>query len=227
MGQDAAVESKFSRTEVLADLAHLSALRDQVKLDPTNKLAAARHKREVQRFAARHQGLAFDMAHRYARHNIPQHDLRQTAMIGLLEAIARWEPTRATCFSSFATFRMRHEIQELLRKQLPMVRCSELVHKDQAKITKARRILAPAELTPEQLTKLTGLSARRIKAALETDTRDLGHKPLPTHVNLDDVDVHGYEDRLVDALDARRSGTVEKAFAAVAAELPRPRKRLR
>lgn len=225
-----AVENSFSRSEVLQDLATLTELRDKATLDSPDKARrAAAYKVAVQRFAERHQGLAYDLARRYNRHNISSHDLKQTAMLGLLEAVARWDPARATprsTFATFAAFRIRHELQELIRKQLPLVRCSELVHKDQHKIRKVRRQSAGKELDTPQLAKATGLSQRRIQAALDTDTRELGYKPLQTHLVSESADAHLHESRVIDAIDARAAG-VEATFASLADELrPRPRARL-
>ncbi|HRI53291.1 MAG TPA: sigma factor, partial [Pseudomonadota bacterium] len=211
-------------------LATLTELRNQAAAAaPDQPRRKAAYKAAVQRFAERHQGLAYDLARRYNRHNISSHDLKQTAMLGLLEAVARWEPERATpssTFATFAAFRIRHELQELIRKQLPLVRCSELVHKDQHKIRKVRRQSDAKALDPAELARATGLSERRVQAALDTDTRELGYRPLQQHLDCHPAEGHLHEDRVIEAIDARAAG-VEATFASLAAELrPRPRAKL-
>lgn len=221
----ASIGNSFARSEVLHDLAELSALRDNAT---ASKAAAAAHKKAVQAFAQKHQGLAYRLARRYSRHNIPDQELRQTAMVGLLEAIARWEPGKvasAGTFATFAAFRIRHELQELIRKQLPLVRCSELVHKDQHTIRKARAAAQGKLLDEPQLATRTGLSERRVKAALETDTRDLGYRDLTMGTVAPNADPALFEELHLDALDAR-TGRVETTFAELADEL-RPRRKLR
>lgn len=223
-------ENSFSRSEVLHDLAHLTELRARATGRKADPAAAKLYKAAVQRFAEQHQGLAFEMAKRYSRHNINQNDLRQTAMLGLLEAVQRWQPAKAqngATFATFAAYRIRHELQELIRKQLPLVRCSELVHKDQHKIRKVRRAAAGRELGAPELAKATGLSARRVQAALETDTRELGYKNLAARGALPGqvLDAATFEEQHLVALDVR-TGRVEATFDQVASEL-RPRRRAR
>lgn len=224
-------EKIFSRSEVLRDLAHLTELRARASAPKADAAAQKTYRAAVQRFAEQHQGLAFEMASRYARHNISLHDLRQTAMLGLLEAVQRWEPAKVqngATFATFATFRIRHELQQLIRNQLPLVRCSELVHKDQHKIRKVRRATGGRELAPGELARATGLSERRVQAALDTDTRDLGYLPLNNRMKNEaarEAAFALYEERQLDCLDVR-TGRVEVTFAEVAAEL-RPARRPR
>ena len=222
--------------EQLEKLRHLCHLRDTER-------GSIRHKRAVQKFCADNVGLAYSLAKKYRRRNIDQAELRVTALLGLLEAINRWQPAKAACFSTFADFRMRHEIQQYLRRQLPLVRCSELVHKDQLQIGKlqreARHKLKP-EPTQAELVKKTKLSPARVKAALETNTRDFGYEQLPGVLmgkqapedrqycfnrNAKQLmpQPHAIEDAMIECIDASRAKPVEQVFAQ---SKPEPRKRL-
>ena len=59
--------------------------------------------------------LARQLARRYARSNEPLEDLIQVASLGLLKAIDRFDPTRATAFSSFAVPTILGELKRHFR----------------------------------------------------------------------------------------------------------------
>ena len=59
--------------------------------------------------------LARQLARRYARSNEPLEDLVQVASLGLLKAIDRFDPTRATAFSSFAVPTILGELKRHFR----------------------------------------------------------------------------------------------------------------
>ena len=59
--------------------------------------------------------LARQLARRYARSNEPLDDLEQVASLGLLKAIDRFDPTRATAFSSFAVPTIQGELRRHFR----------------------------------------------------------------------------------------------------------------
>ena len=59
--------------------------------------------------------LARQLARRYARSNEPLEDLEQVASLGLLKAIDRFDPTRATAFSSFAVPTILGELRRHFR----------------------------------------------------------------------------------------------------------------
>ena len=59
--------------------------------------------------------LARQLARRYAKSNEPLEDLEQVASLGLLKAIDRFDPTRATAFSSFAVPTILGELRRHFR----------------------------------------------------------------------------------------------------------------
>lgn len=80
--------------------------------------------RAVKRFAAAHYGMARDYARRWRTESIKQADLEQTAMLGLLEAVKHWDPTKARAFSTYCMFKMQAALQSFVRKKSPAVHVS-------------------------------------------------------------------------------------------------------
>ena len=128
----------------------------------------------VQRFAARNIGLAKDYARRWACDSIPQAELEQQAMIGLLEAVAAWDPTRTTAFSSYALPKMRNALQRYVQKKLPMVHVPRNVLDDRRLVERAQR-QAP-DAGPAALARASGLSEERVRRALGANV-GLGYAP--------------------------------------------------
>ena len=62
-----------------------------------------------------YMGLAEAMAHRYSHRGEPIEDLSQVAMVGLLKAVERFEPTRGVRFTSFATPTILGELKRHFR----------------------------------------------------------------------------------------------------------------
>lgn len=63
----------------------------------------------------RHQGLAHAIAHRSCRHDHDVEDRRQVAMLGLLNAIDRFDPDRGISFSTFAWATISGELKRFHR----------------------------------------------------------------------------------------------------------------
>jgi RNA polymerase sigma-B factor len=66
------------------------------------------------RIVERHQGLAVHISRRYARSGA-EDDIRQVAMLGLIRAVDRFDPTREVAFSSFAGRTIEGEIKRHFR----------------------------------------------------------------------------------------------------------------
>lgn len=86
--------------------------------------------------------LVVHVAKRYARRRAPEEllDLIQEGNLGLFRAVARFDPTRGTRFSTYATYWIRQAIQRALVKQRT-VRLPEHVVEDIGRMRKVRHRL--------------------------------------------------------------------------------------
>lgn len=128
-------------------------------------------------FAGRNLGLAYRIARRYRSATLRIDDLEQVAAVGLLEAIRRFDPRRGAAFSTFATFRITHELQVYTRKKAPLVHVPSNVWEDRARIDKARR--AAPDASAEELADLAGIPLVRVRQVLIANFggRHEQHKP--------------------------------------------------
>jgi RNA polymerase sigma-B factor len=97
----------------------LATSRNQLRLLSTESLFE-RHRREpnhavVEELVARFEPLARSVARRYQSRGEPIEDLTQVAMVGLLKAIDRYEPSRGFAFTSYATPTMVGELKRYFR----------------------------------------------------------------------------------------------------------------
>jgi RNA polymerase sigma-B factor len=75
-----------------------------------------------------YQGLAYSLAARCSRRGEELDDLKQIALIGLLHAIERFDPTRGTELTTFATATIQGELKRHLRDRGWSVRVPRRVH---------------------------------------------------------------------------------------------------
>jgi RNA polymerase sigma-B factor len=97
----------------------LTRSRDQVRLLDTDELFIL-HRDEpdpaiVEELVRRFEPLARSVARRYHSRGEPLEDLTQVASLGLLKAIARFDPDRGFAFSSYATPTMLGELKRYFR----------------------------------------------------------------------------------------------------------------
>src|SRR5438093_3582897 len=78
-------------------------------LPGNDKLTAQRRRRDE--FVAGHEALARSLARRFANRGEDLDDLVQVAMVGLVKAADRFDPTRNTTFSTFATATILGELK--------------------------------------------------------------------------------------------------------------------
>jgi len=76
----------------------------------------------LHKIAAAHARLVMALAVRFKRFNLPLADLVQEGYIGLLEAAARFDPSRGVRFSTYATWWIRASIQDYILKNWSIVR---------------------------------------------------------------------------------------------------------
>lgn len=223
---------------VLAELAELTAMRRGAAAlsEGGDPAAAARAKRQynakVSIFLAKHVGLAKQFAKKYARKDVEREELEAAAMRGQWDAVERWDPEKATCWTSFAYSRMRYSVQAVLFAETPLVRAPYKAHQDQSRIRRVQQTRPDEQLSDEQLAAGAGLPLQRARAARELQERQ-GNIRYPSSLSSIDVQVsrnltaHEVEEAMCDRIDASRTAAVEPVFSAIKAELQaaRPRKR--
>lgn len=128
------------------------------------------YQKAVNRFALANLPLAYRYAERWRSAKIPQEDLRQQAVLGLLEAIHLWQPGKGTYFSTYAIHRMRYQVSRFVQKKWPLVHVPQNVLADRRlvqKVIQGFQKEGKREPTLEEIqAKLPSLSAIRIELAL-------------------------------------------------------------
>ena len=114
--------------------------------------------------------LAQQLARRYSRGNEPLDDLIQVASLGLLKAIDRFDPTRATAFSSFAVPTILGELKRHFRDKGWSVRVPRDLQELAVKVDRVgdqmSRELGRAP-TPAEIAEATGVTAEQVLEARE------------------------------------------------------------
>lgn len=129
----------------------------------------------MQDFAAANLPLAFKAAERWRNTAIPQEDVKQLAVVGLLEAIELWDPRRAKTaaqpFAAYAFHRMRYRIARGLRAHGPLVPVGrptlELQRRARRSSGSIEEIAAALGERPERVGEALG--ARSISVPFEED----------------------------------------------------------
>lgn len=140
--------------------------------------------------------LVMSIARRYTCKSLTFEDLIQEGIIGLLEAIKKFDPTRGNRFSTYATYWIRQAIVRAIEKQdrlirLPVYGCDAVRRVERAKKDLLARLYrAP---TIEELAKETGLSVRLVK-----NISLYGHDPLSLDVLVGESEDTVFGDLVVD-----------------------------
>ncbi|MBL8588857.1 MAG: RNA polymerase factor sigma-32 [Methylobacteriaceae bacterium] len=82
----------------------------------------ARDEQALHKLAAAHMRLVLAVASRYRRYGLPLSDLVQEGNVGMLEAAARFEPSREVRFSTYASWWIRASIQDYILRNWSIVR---------------------------------------------------------------------------------------------------------
>lgn len=125
----------------------------------------------VRVLASKNLGLAYQYAKRWRSREIPQEELDQQAVVGLLEAIMMWDPAKGSHFSTYALHRMRYQVSRFVEKKWPLVHLPQNVLADRRGVQKARKALerklgrAPSD--DEVRAQLPDLSLARFEVAVQ------------------------------------------------------------
>ena len=121
------------------------------------------------------------IAFRYRGLGLPADDLVQEGVLGLLEAIDRYDPQRGLDFDTYARFRIRRAIRNALTDQSRLIRLPKQIVERRGAIARAESTITNANgrtATPTELATATGLPRVAVIAA-----RSVGGTP----VSLDQV----------------------------------------
>lgn len=99
-------------------------------------------KERSRRLIVEHIGLARQLARRYAGRGEPLEELVQVAMVGLVQAAARFDPERGSPFSSFAVPTILGEIRRHFRDHCWSVRVPRRLHDVHLAMNRASESLA-------------------------------------------------------------------------------------
>lgn len=147
--------------------------------------------------------VARETAHRYRSRGIPDADLEQVALLALVKAVRRFDPTKANDFLSYAVPTMRGEVRRHFRDQGWAVRPPRSIQELQAGIASATEQLSQELGRPPE--------PRQIAARLEVSEAQV-HEAMAangcfTPTSLDALPVGGDENPHV-----RRLGCEDRGF---------------
>jgi RNA polymerase primary sigma factor len=141
--------------------------------------------------------LVMSVARRYTCKSLTFEDLVQEGILGLLEAINKFDGTLGNRFSTYATYWIRQSIVRAIEKQdriirLPVYGCDAV-----RKVERAERALSESlgrTPTPEEVARETGLPVRLIK-----NIAQYGQDPLSLDVLVGDSEDTLFADLVVDS----------------------------
>ncbi len=120
--------------------------------------------------------LVVNIAKHYRNRMVPFEDLVQEGAIGLMNAIARFEPAKGYRFSTYATHWIRQAIGRAIDNKAKAIRLPAHVSETLRRLDKERiriRREAGSEPTVQQLAELLGISAKKIIHLLQSSQEPL------------------------------------------------------
>jgi RNA polymerase primary sigma factor len=140
--------------------------------------------------------LVMSVARRYTCKSLTFEDLVQEGILGLLEAVNKFDPARGNRFSTYATYWIRQAIVRAIEKQdrlirLPVYGCDAVRKVERAERALAEKLGRPA--TPEEVARETSLPVRLVK-----NIAQYGQDPLSLDVLVGDSEDTVFADLVVD-----------------------------
>jgi RNA polymerase primary sigma factor len=141
--------------------------------------------------------LVMSIARRYTCKSMTFDDLVQEGIVGLLEAINKFEVARGNRFSTYATYWIRQAIVRAIEKQdrmirLPVYGCDAARRIERTQVSMSESLgRQPSE---EEVAHATGLPVRLVRTV-----RQYGQDPLSLDVLVGDSDETVFADLVVDA----------------------------
>lgn len=122
--------------------------------------------------------LAYSIANRFARRGAENEDLFQVAMLGLVKAVDRFDPTTHHRFSTFATPTILGELRRYFRDHMWSVHVTRGTQELAQQVTRSTRELTERlgrTPTPAELAECLGVTEARIN---EVQALPQAHRPL-------------------------------------------------
>ncbi len=155
--------------------------------------------------------LVMSIARRYTCKSLTFEDLVQEGILGLLEAINKFEVSRGNRFSTYATYWIRQAIVRAIEKQDRMIRLPVYGCDAARRIERTQNALADSlgrAPSPEEVAREAGLPLRLVRTVSQYN-----QDPLSLDVLVGDSDETTFSDLVV---DAEASNPEETALDAVA-----------
>lgn len=222
---------------------YIAAAMDRPLLSQEREFELARRWRESGDEKALHElvgaylRLVVSIARRFRQYGLPVGDLVQEGNVGLMQAAARFEPSREVRFSTYASWWIRSAMQEFVLRNWSIVRTGTSAAQ-KALFFNLRWLRA--KLEPAGAAGLSGAASKKIAANLKVSTREVNamaerlsgrDHSLNEPVGLDGSDE--WEDFLVDAAPSpeetaiqHRDGEIEHRWLVSALDTLSDRERL-
>jgi RNA polymerase primary sigma factor len=141
--------------------------------------------------------LVMSVARRYTCKSLTFEDLVQEGILGLLEAVNKFDADRGNRFSTYATYWIRQAIVRAIEKQdrlirLPVYGCDAVRKVERAERSLSERLGRPP--TPEEVAKETSLPVRLVR-----NIAQYGQDPLSLDVLVGDSEDTVFADLVVDS----------------------------
>lgn len=164
--------------------------------DPAKAVTLADHLTRMQ-FVESYRGLAYALAHRFGHRGESDADLEQVALLALVRAAKRFEPTYGADFASFATACILGELKRHFRDKAWMMRVPRSV-KERFLVVKAAQeelvhILKASPSIP-QIAEYIGVGTEDVIAAMEAG-RDFSPMSLDAPVGVEGTSLEVADDK--------------------------------
>ena len=159
-------------------------------------------RRDRNRLVEAHTGFAAHIARRYANRGVADEDLRQVALLALVKAVDRFDPTYGVAFTSFAGRTIEGEIKRHFRdttwavkvprsaKEMHLLvrRANDELSATLGRSPTVREVAHHLEVDPDAVVEALGTAAAFSSSSLDSGGADNDDQPAPRSAQLADID---------------------------------------